>query len=100
MRPSAITRKPAPAITPASQQQRCDPRPRSTFVHYHPDARDASRADAEAPAKTVILRMRGRARAEIRQLKGEAKSKSHPLLRRGHSFSKVSKVTCDSLQQR
>jgi hypothetical protein len=52
-----------------------------------------------AGSKTVFLRMRGRARAEMGQLKGETQSKSHLLLRRGHSILKVCEVTCESLQQ-
>jgi hypothetical protein len=48
----------------------------------------------------LILRMRGRAEAEIWQLKEESQSKSHLLLRRRHSFLKVGEVTSDSLQRR
>src|SRR5262249_43457999 len=73
--------------------QQCRPSPRR-------EGRKRRGPKATAARKPVILRIRGRAPAEIGQLKGETQSKSYLLLRRGHSFLKVRKVTCDSLQQR
>jgi hypothetical protein len=46
--------------------------------------------------KPLNLGTGGRATAEIRQLRGEAKSQTHSLLRRSDSFLGVGEVTCDS----
>src|SRR5262249_52844281 len=47
--------------------------------------------------QAVDLRMRGQPAAEIRHLRGEAESKTHLLLRRGHSILTVDEVTSDSV---
>jgi hypothetical protein len=74
----------------------------NSLLLTHPDAKSASGSGTKATdtRQAVILRMRGRAQAEIGQLKGETQSKSHPLLRWEHSFWKVREVTCDLLHLR
>jgi hypothetical protein len=71
-------------------RQRC-----SLFVHYHqwPSGASGTAKNAGRFRRLMILPMRGQAAAEIRHLGGEAKSKTHPLLRRGHSFLRVGEVT-------